>query len=90
MAKWTLRLKVNTFLFPIPRAQTYTLPGRVGISPQRAGHDLASRGQAPSTALAFMEYVREALKNKNTECRPNQQLQNRCSGPSFMFTEPWS
>lgn len=81
-------MEFNTFLSPFPRTRTYTLPGRVGISPQRAGLNLASRGQAPSTALPFADNVREALKNKNTEWRPSQQLRNRAD-LSFRIADPW-
>lgn len=88
-AKWIPRLEFNTFLSPFPRTRTYTLPGRVGISSQRAGLNLASRGQAPSTALPFADNVREALKNKNTEWRPSQQLRNRAD-LSFRIADPWA
>ena len=49
---------------PCPRtlAQTYTLPLGLGVPPRGAGHHLAGRRQAPSTALALAEDVGEALK----------------------------
>lgn len=55
-------------------AQTYTLPGGLRVSPRGAGHHLAGRWQARSTALAFVENVSEALKtHKGWSVRTGQQ-----------------
>lgn len=47
---------------PPTLAQTYTLPLGLGVPPRGAGHHLAGRRQAPSTALALVEDIGESLK----------------------------